>query len=529
MSEFVTKILNELKSNTNLNSSPLVKMIVDSAEKSISLNESKEKVYSDLKSGLIVINETIKNPSLDVIISNFNKNEQTLDSQVREIAAGVGLAKTIGSLKESNAYSNPILKTQIDLFESYLNNGSPEFAICESFIKTFINHGYDSNIKNAVLSVQKYLFENAAPVRILNTIYHMESMPTQIYSTVNEELKKMLISESYSADVIKIKFGMAIPAINSLVNDLRIIESNHGGTFTIGDGNGETSVNNLIAPAIKTEDGILMYTDNRFLSIRESNGLTGHETKIHVDGAFKITDISPEYVRTTYGKFYEACEAYATLGFKKTENGLGVKCGSVRGLTMSFDLNESKGLDLNINGVKFDSATFNMSESLALESSLIKGRIGTILENIKNILHFEFIKEITNDRTLAEALVLHLNNEYYVCEKVNAADRSWNKVNEHELNQFFTSKFNYDVTSIFKVKINKAISEIKKIEEKKESILSDIKKLEESAEKLNVAITAADTAENSKKLSEIKESINVTIDALKKEYVAVDLSKKKAK
>lgn len=527
MSEFVTKILAELKSNSELNSLPLVKMIVESSEKSISLNESKEKIYLDLKNGLTTINESVKNPILGVIISNFQKNEQTLDSKVQEIATEANLGKIITSLKESHAYSNPVIKTQIDLFESYLNSGSPDFVLCESFIKTFNGHAYDANVKKSVDSVQKYLTQNPAKVRVLNSIYQMDSMRTPIYAPVSEELKKMLITESYSADVLKIKFGTSVPVINALVNDLRVIESHQYGTFTIGEGNSETVVNNLIAPAIKIDNGILMYTDNRFLSIREAKGLTGHETKIHVDEAFKIADISPEYVKNTYGKFYEVCEAYATLGFKKTENGLGVESNSVRGFKMSFDLNENKELDLTVNGVKYNAATFNVSESLALASGVIKSKINKIFENASNVFHFEFIKEITNDRTLSEALVLHLNDEYYVCEKVNAADRNWNKVNEHELNQFFTSKFNYDVTSIFKVKIDESIAVLKKIEEKKQTILDDIKKLEESVEKLNVAIEEVGNDENSIKLTNIKESIVSTIEALKQEYINIDLIKKK--
>ena len=528
MSEFVTKVLAELKSNRELNSSPLIKMIVESAEKSISLNESKEKIYFDLKNGLVAINENVKNTHLGEIIANFEKSEQTLDSQVRGIATEAGISKEINSLKESHSYANPVLKTQIDLFESYLNSGSPDFVLCEPFIKTFANHAYDSNIKKSIGSVQKYLAENAAKVKVLNAIYQMDSMRAQVYAPVSEELKKMLISESYSADVIKIKFGTAIPVINALVQDLRIIESTQLGTFTIGEGNGETSVHNLIAPAIKTQDGILMYTDNRFLSIRESAGLTGHETKIHVDEAFKITDLSPEYVNRTYGKFYQLCESYAMLGFKKTENGLGVESNALRGFKMSFDLNEKKEIVLNVNGEKFDATTFNVSESLALENGQNKARINTILENTENIFHFEFIKEVTNYRTLSEALVLHLNDEYYVCEKVNAADREWNKVNEHQLSQFFASKFNYDITSIFKIKIDEAVAEIKKIEEKKQIILSDIKKLEESVEKLNVAIhNAGNDVDTSSKLNGIKESIVLTIDALKKEYTEVDLLKKK--
>lgn len=527
MSEFVNKIMAELKTNATLQSEPLVKMIVESTEKSISLGENSEKIYSGLKNGLVSINEKVKSPALGVIISQFSKNETTLDSQVHKIATEANLAKHISALKSSNVYSNPVIKTQVDLFESYLNSGSPDFVLCESFIKSFNQHSYDSTVKGAVEKVKAYLNENASKVRMLNTIYQMETMRTPIYAPVSAELKQMLISESYTADVLKIKFGNTMPVVNLLVNDLMVIESNQFGTFTIGAGNGETRVNNMIAPAIKTKDGILMYTDNRFLSIREAEGLTGNESKIHLNENFKISDFSPEYVKTAYGQFYEFCEAYATLGFKTSEDGFGVESSLTKGIKMNFKLNESKNLDLYINGAKFESAT-SLYESLALESTQTKTRVKTILENSKNLFHLEFIKEITNDRTLSEALVLNLNESYYVCDKVNAAERVWSKVNEHQLNQFFTSKFNYDVTSIFKVKIDESIDAIKKIEERKTSILVDIEKLEKTSLKIDETIVNGQLdKEDEIKLSAIKESINTTISNLKKEYTEVDLLKKK--
>jgi hypothetical protein len=527
MSEFVNKILAELKTNAALRSEPLVKMIAESTEKSISLGENREKIYAELKNGLLSINEKVKNPALGVIISQFSKNETTPDSKVHKIATEANLAKHIASIKSSTAYSNPVVKTQVELFESYLNSGSPDFVLCESFIKSFNLHTYDTAVKKAVDKVSAYLTENASKVRMLNTIYQMETTNTQIYAPINSDLKKMLISESYSADILKIKFGNTMPIINALVNDLMVIESNQFGTFTIGLGNGETRVNNLITPAIKTHDGLLMYTDNRFLSIREAKGLTGNETKIHLNESFKISDFSPEYVKNTYSKFYEFCEAYSTLGFKVSEDRLGVESNLARGIKMNFKLNESKNLELYINGEKFESSN-SLYESLALESTQTKARVKSILENAENLFHLEFIKEITNDRTLSEALVLNLNEAYYICDKVNAADRVWSRVNEHQLNQFFTSKFNYDVTSIFKVKIDESINAIKKIEERKHSILVDIEKLEKTALKIDETIVNGQLDnEDATKLTEIKESITATISNLKKEYARVDLLKKK--
>jgi hypothetical protein len=527
MSEFVNKILAELKTNENLKSELLIKMIVESTEKSIALGESNEKIYQDLKSSIVSLNEKVNNPNLEVIVSQFLKNETTTDSTIHKIATEANLSEHINLIKGSNIYSNPVIKTQVDLFESYLNSGSPDFALCESFIASFNLHSYDATIKKSISSIGKYLNENAAKLKMLNTIYRMDSSRSPIYSSISNDLKEMLISESYSADVLKIKYGVSIPLVNELVNDLRIIESAEFGSFTIGEGNGETRVNNLIAPAIKTADGILIYTDNRFLSIREENELTGKESKVHVNENFKISDLSPEFVKSEYGKFYDICEAYATLGFTKNVDGLSVSSTLAKGVRMSFKLNEEKNLDIYINDSKFEKET-SLYEALAFESGATKSRVNLLLENVNNIFHLEFIKEITNDRTLSEAMVLNLNDSYYVCDKVNAADRVWTKVDEHQLNQFFNQKFSYDVSNIFKVKIDESIQLLKNIEEKKKAILLDIEKLEKTATKLDETINSNEIdSEDSKKLQSIKESILATIESLKVEYSETDLVKKK--
>jgi predicted carbohydrate-binding protein with CBM5 and CBM33 domain len=155
-------------------------------------------------------------------------------------------------------------------------------------------------------------------------------------------------------------------------------------------------------------------------------------------------------------------------------------------------------------------------------------KVNAIVENTKNIFNFEFIKEVTNDRTLSEALIFNLNESYYVCDKLNAAERDWKKVDENELYQFIASKFNYDVSKIFKVKIDEATAVNKEIEEQKKTILENISKLEASVEKLDEASRNPNLDESETKyFIDLKENINSTISKLKEKYIAIDLLKKK--
>ena len=107
MNEFLQKMLAELNSNKSVSSEPLVKMIVESANKSIALGENVALVSANLKTGLAYINETIKNPALSTLLTKFNESANTPEAKVTAIAKEVNLLAKITLLKESNAYSNP--------------------------------------------------------------------------------------------------------------------------------------------------------------------------------------------------------------------------------------------------------------------------------------------------------------------------------------------------------------------------------------------------------------------------------------
>jgi hypothetical protein len=184
-------------------------------------------------------------------------------------------------------------------------------------------------------------------------------------------------------------------------------------------------------------------------------------------------------------------------------------------------LNESKISNLD---------EINLMEALSLESNEIKNKVVTLFENSNNLFNFDFIKELTNDHTLSEAFVLKLTNDFYICEKLNSAEREWKKVDEYELYEFCMTKFNYDISPIFKTKIEEKVDSYKKIEAKKNAISIDIEKLEETMEKLQKAISSPDLdSEATKKLSGIRESIEAKITSLKNDYVGIDLFKKEIK
>ena len=527
MKQFVDKILNEFTTNVELKSNPLVTMLADSTAKSIALGESLDSIYLNLKNGIVAINSTVNSPVLESILASFTTAEDTLDSRIYKIAKKLNLTDKLKAISESDSASNPVVAQLVTLFNDHLTRGALDFALAESFVTSFGPHNYDKTIKAKVSEVSKYLAENRSPLTLLNAVYSLDSVPSANYSTVTKDLKTMLVNEAYSSDILKVKYGTSIPVINQLISELRILESQKTGYFTLGEGDSFTNVSNLIAPATKAKDGMIIYMNDRFVSIRESKGLTGKEAKVYVDGKFKIAEVDPTYVLEKFPKFYSVAESFATLGFSKNIDNTGVSSKAIRNFTIGFKVNEEKELDLYLNESKLNNLEeVNLMEALALETTQIKEKVITLFENSKNLFNFDFIKELTNDRTLTEATIFKLNDDFYICEKLNTAESEWKKVDEFALYEFCMTKFNYDISPIFKTKIDEKLESYSKIEEKKKSISVDISKLEQTMEKLQAAISNPDLDSDAvKKLTGIRESIDATITTLKKDYVGLDLIK----
>ena len=144
MNELVQRILGELNNNPALRSQPLVKILAESTTKSIELGENPAHIYNGLKSGLVSINESLNDSNLTAVIQHLDTVAKTPEAKVEKIAKAVNLSSKIDAIKESNAYANPIVKTKVDSFNDTLNRGALDFALCESFIKTFSQYGYDS-------------------------------------------------------------------------------------------------------------------------------------------------------------------------------------------------------------------------------------------------------------------------------------------------------------------------------------------------------------------------------------------------
>jgi hypothetical protein len=530
MKNLINRALNELSTDQELKSNPLVKILTESMNKSIVANASTEIMYSQLKEGLTSINAHLKNKKIDNILDQFKKGEISVDSEIIKKSKLANLSGILEGIKSSNACTNPIIKQYVDSIEESMKS-IPEFMLYPSFIREFSKFSHEKSIKEAVDHVSNVMNKNASDFEVLYTITSMSNMNSQIYENVVSELKEMLAKGEYTSDIINIKLGKSgLPAISNLVNTLKIVESKQSDSFTLGIGNGDTKVSNQLAPSTKSKDGsLMMYADNRFIRVSESKKRIKYETEVHIEADnFRISTLDPNYVKENYSKFYSVCEAYARLGFAKSELNEGVESKAIRNFKIGMYLNETSDLDLYLNDSKIeDISKLNLSEALVMETSDVRSKVEKLLENLGAIYNLDFIKNISNDRMLAEATVYKLKDTYIVCERLNAAERDWKKMDEHQMYEFFMKKFQYDISPIFKTKIDESIEAKKQIEVRKQEITDNIAKLEGSIKKIDEALESNTVRKDAiDKLEEIKESIQKSISDLKEEYISIDLMKK---
>jgi hypothetical protein len=526
MKDFIQKVLTELNENKNIKSNSLVKMVSESVNKSILNKQSSEFIYKQLKVDLKSINEHLKNQTIDNLLSQFEKNETTTDSVIEEMTRLGDLKSQLSNIKESNAYSDPIISSAVNRYEVMLES-QVEFKLYPSFINEFSRFSTEKSVNIAVGVISKVLESNDEDLEMLFNIYEMSGISSKLYTGVVSELKEMLINESYSSDIINLKFGKTnLPLITNLVNNLKILESKKDNKFTLGSGDTDNRIQNTIAPTLNLDKGnVISYIDDRFMRISESIDRKQGDT-IHINEAgFVISTVNPNVVLKENKEFYSLCESFARLGFK--QEGDMVTSSLIKNFKLGFSFNESNELDVYLNDNKVDSIdSINVTEALVMETSQIKHYVNNLLENTKDLVNLKFIKTISNDKAIAESTIFELNGNYFLCKKVNSAQREWSKVNEHDMFTYFKENYNYDISSIYSNAINETALKIKAIETRKGTILENVSKLETAVSEIATALGSPKLQKGAiPKLEKLKGSIESNISSLKEEYVSLDLAK----
>lgn len=524
MKTFVNGVLEELSSNENLKNTSIIKVLVESTKNSIALGGGLTKSYNNLRESLKEINEHLKKDVINTIISQFEKFENTNESRLTDMSKELNLIGIIENVKETTLFKDPVVMHTVSLLEdAIMTRQIPEHRCYGDFVNKLTPYSYDTVIKESINTIITYVNENQERLLVLDAIYEMSN--SKLYQNEVETLTNMLLENTFTSDIIKLKTNSALPVLNELVRSLSTLEAAKSPDFSLGGGNEQCRVESSIIPATKiNESTLLTYLDDKFFFISKNELVNESD-----NGLKNVVTVDSKLVKEKYSEFYSVCESFYKLGFES--NPSGITTSNIDNFSMSFKVNESGALDIVINGETIkDPKSYDFNDILAMETTGIKHHVRNVLENTSSIFNFEFIKKITNDVSLKEAFVIEMNNSYHVCEKLNQVEREWTAgLNEYKLYRYVLENFNYDISPIFKFEINDELQKIKLIESQKEEINKNVVLLEKSISDLDLAMTSGDIDNDYiSELEDIKEQLEGKIISLKERFITLDLKKKES-
>lgn len=524
MKNFINKTIDTL-SKSEVSENSLVKILIESTNNSLKSNIGVSSTYTSLKKGLTELNSHLKNANISNILEQFKKFEYSDSNRIDELNREAGLRFEIENVKSSSSYASPIVTQKVILLEESLMK-NPEFTLYGKFVDFFKEFTNDDKIKESVVRINNYINNNVEKLMVLDTINSMKRSNTKMYENEIAGLSKMLIESSFSSEAIKHRLNGNLPILNDLSNRLSMLEAKQADHFSLGSGNGICTINTVIAPTLKTgKNTVLSYVDDKFIaaSIKTLN----KGKVLSESNSSSIYEIDPSYIKDKYKSFYRLCESFYKMNFKQTP--VGLKSTSIKNFDLEFRANESGKLNIFINeSLINDPSSYNFNEILVMESVEVKNLVKNVLNETSNIFNLEFIKNLTNEKTGKQVMIMELEGDYHVCEKLNQVERIWkNDINEYKLHGYVLENFNYDISSIFKVKIDKQKSSIKTLVERKETIESNIKILEEQIEKININLNSGEIDQKFfSQLEDIREQLETKINSLREEFVDCDLKKK---
>lgn len=530
MKTFINNAINELSGDKDINKHSLIKVLIESIDNTIKMGGSISSAYNNLKKGLVDINEHLRNEKIAGIIDQFNKFEETDENRLFELYKEADLNKEIKKIKNSGAYADPVIMHKTDMLEETLyTKNVPEFKCYSGFVKTFTPHMYNNVIKESVEKISNYVNNNLEKILVIDSIYEMNrGGGSKLYLNEIDKLTGMLLNESYSSEAVRIKLNSDLPVLHKLVENLAMYESSREKGFSIGAGNTSCVVRDTIVPSTKlNKNTMLFYMDDKFLSIANNNkdkqgNVLSECTKTYV------SEIDPTYVKENNADFYNLCESFYNLKFTNNESGNGILSDSIRNFVLEFKVEEKGTIGTYLNDTKVEFDKVNFSEVLLMESTKIKNNVSNVLKGSESIFNFEFIKLLENKTTGKETYIIEANGDYHVCEKLNSVEREWKDgIDEYKLYNYVLENFNYDISPIFKVKIDKTVATLKEIEDNKQVININVSKLEESVKKIDDNLSSGEIDDKYHgELENIKHQLENKILSLREKYVEIDLKKK---
>lgn len=511
MNGLLHELTNELKNNTGVNSSLAAKVVLESINNSLMLGVSPTEILENSLATLEQFAIEMTNENLKEVVANFRKMADKPTSRLQNMAKEAGLAIKLQAIKESEIYSDPVMKHTVARLEEALAS-MPEYRAIRYFFEGLSKFSYDKAVANVLESLTTYVNENSVKFEILNSIFEMRVTGAVLYKDACALLEEALLENIETADSLRIKMRSFsnLPVVNQLINKISLLESKSTGSFNLGIGNGEASVKPIVAPFYKLNEGTaVVFVDNKFIKLSED----ADPAQISIEEAAAL----PE--------FFEVCEAFSKLNFVE-KNGEYTAKG--RNLTVSFGVNENGTLNLKINGAvieNIDSVKF--SEIFLMETIDTRAALTKVFDNLDSIVNLEFGKVIVNERLGRDSIVFNFGDNIFVFEKLGDT-RLIKKMKGLTFHSYVMENFKYDISEMYSIQLEEREANIKALDSQKSAIEQNLAKLETSLAQIDEALSDKSiSAEYQEKLNELKMSIEKNVNALKNQYIIVDQSKKK--
>lgn len=511
MNGLIQELTNELKTNTGVNTSLAAHVVLESINNSVLLGIPAEEILENSLTTLSRFADELVNENLKEVVAKFKKLAEKPTPSLSNMAKEAGIALKIKAIKESSIYSDPTVKHKVAILEQAVAS-TPEYRIIDFMFEQLSNFSYDKTVASVLGELSTYVNENRVKLRILNAVFEMRTTGAVLYKDVCSVLEDSLLENIQTSDSLRMKLRnyANLPAVSSLLNTIKLLESKESGEFELGTGNGDANVMPVIAPFYKiSESDALLFIDNKFVKVSENS-----------DPVQVSTDIIEEFP-----EFFEICEAFNSLNFKQVGSSI-VSTG--RNLTVSFHVNESGSLVLKLNNVAIDNLeNVKFSEIFLMESLETRHALTKLFDNIDVLVNMEFAKTIVNERLGRNSIVLNFGENIFVLEKLGET-RTIKKMKGLTFHNYVMENFKYDISDVYSIQLEEREANLKSIDSQKSNIESSLRKLETSIAKIQEALSDKSiSADYQEKLNELKLSIEKNVNDLKSQYILIDQSKKK--
>lgn len=533
MADFMTDVLNTIRYNRELKSNSLIMAVVETLERKRASYRIEEDYLKLVREELDKASEYCtlpQNQALKPIIAKVDERLESPDvsnmhTKVARMYYEVDFPSAISAIRESNVYHEPVVKNYIDNAISELQNkNTPYFRYLPGFIATMSTYRTDPAVNEWVTFFEGYIKDNMKKLVLLETVHYLDGMGNNFYSGVTEKLKPFILKNEYSSSkiMLEMKDFNNIPVLKDMIIALQMQEAEETKQFNLGGGDGSTKVFNYVGPVLKEDNSMVLFVDSTFINITANEVDESVTSRIlGTTGGLTVCELKPEHVFEDMKDYYQVAKSFEYLKFGAVENGVSTQ---LRNIKVDFKVNESGNLDLFINDQHIENPRdINYHQMFVLENNYVKNCSTTLFENMDKVYNVEFVKLLLNESRNAAAIIININEDYYVYDYVDQHKRDIYKTNGFGIAKFVTEKFGYDVRELFKLHIDDVKDRVNKIDERKRVIDGAIGKLEESHKLLDSTISRTDVSAKDKEyLKTLVEKVEQELVTLKNAYILLD-------